>query len=68
MLDALTEVNGQGQTVVMVTHDLKSARRGSRILYLRDGVICGECKLGKYVGGDEGRHDKLNAFLSEMGW
>lgn len=43
-------------------------RRGSRILYLKDGVILGECNLGKYVTGDAGRHEKLAAFLAEMGW
>jgi len=68
VLDALTEVNGQGQSVVMVTHDLRSARRGNRILYLRDGVIHGECPLGKYVSGGGERHVKLDGFLSEMGW
>jgi len=68
VLDALSEVNEQGQSVVMVTHDLRSARRGNRILYLRDGVIHGECLLGKYVSGDNERHSKLNEFLSEMGW
>jgi len=68
VLDALTEVNEQGQSVVMVTHDLRSAMRGSRILYLLDGVIHGECDLGKYVSGDESRHNKLSAFLTEMGW
>jgi len=68
VLDALSEVNEQGQSVVMVTHDLRSAIRGNRVLYLRDGVIHGECELGKYVGGDKQRHEKLNAFLEEMGW
>ena len=68
VLDALSEVNGQGQSVIMVTHDKKSARRGSRILYLQDGVIRGECLLGKYVSGNQERHDKLSAFLTEMGW
>jgi putative ABC transport system ATP-binding protein len=68
VLDALTEVNEQGQSVIMVTHDLRSARRGNRILYLQDGVIRGECSLGKYVSDDAERHGKLNGFLSEMGW
>lgn len=67
-LDVLTEVNSQGQSIIMVTHDLKSARRGNRVLYMRDGVICGECDLGRYVSGDRNRHDKLQAFLDEMGW
>lgn len=68
VLDTLTRFNDQGQSVVMVTHDMRSARRGSRILYLKDGVILGECNLGKYVHGDRARHEKLSAFLSEMGW
>ncbi len=68
VLDTLTGFNRQGQSVVMVTHDMRSARRGNRILYLKDGVILGECDLGKYVHGDAGRHEKLSAFLAEMGW
>ena len=68
VLDTLTAFNEQGQSVVMVTHDIRSARRGSRILYLKDGVILGECSLGRYVHGDEKRHKKLSAFLAEMGW
>lgn len=52
----------------MVTHDMRSARRGNRILYLKDGVILGECDLGRYVHGDVQRHKKLSAFLQEMGW
>ncbi len=68
VLDTLTKFNEQGQSVVMVTHDMRSARRGNRILYLKDGVILGECDLGKYVHGDEARHEKLSAFLAEMGW
>ena len=45
-----------------------AARRGGRILYLQDGVIRGECLLGAYVSGDKARHEKLGAFLTEMGW
>jgi len=68
VLDALTEVNRQGQSVVMVTHDMQSARRGNRILYIRDGVIFGECDLGEYECDDTQRNIKLNNFLAEMGW
>ena len=68
VLDTLTRFNEQGQSVVMVTHDMRSARRGNRILYLKDGAILGECNLGKYVSGDSKRHEKLSSFLREMGW
>ncbi len=68
VLDTLTKFNEQGQNVVMVTHDMRSARRGNRVLYLKDGVILGECDLGKYTHGDHARHEKLSAFLKDMGW
>lgn len=68
VLNAFTKLNNEGQTIVMVTHDIKSARRGNRILYLKDGVIEGECDLGPYVPHDEKRHKKLNEFLAGMGW
>lgn len=69
VLDVLNEVNRNGQSIVMVTHDIKSAIRGNRVLYLRDGVICGDLLLGTYNVEDHlSRHEKLITFLSEMGW
>jgi putative ABC transport system ATP-binding protein len=68
VLDILTELNEQGQTIVMVTHGVSAARRGNRILYLQDGIIMNECNLGKYEHHDETRHNKLHQFLMEMGW
>ena len=68
VLDALTKINQQGQSIVMVTHDLISARRGDRIIYLQDGGIRGVCELGRYESGNMERHARLNAFLVEMGW
>lgn len=68
VLDTLSRFNDEGISIVMVTHDMRSARRGNRILYLKDGAILGECNLGRYVSGDRARHEKLSAFLEEMGW
>ncbi len=68
VLDVLTKANENGQSIVMVTHDITSARRGNRILYVKDGEIAGECQLGKYVSGDKERHLKLRDFLGGMGW
>ena len=68
VLDLLTKFNSKGQTIIMVTHDLKSALRGNRILYLKDGRISGECMLGTYMGESEERKDRLIHFLEEMGW
>lgn len=68
VLDVLTSINESGQTVLMVTHDIKSARRANRIIYLQDGGIIGELELGKYVSGDHERHEKIRRFLESVGW
>lgn len=68
VLDILTELNKEGQSIVMVTHDIKAALRGNRILYLNDGVIEDELNLGQYNGYEEKRHERLHKFLEEMGW
>lgn len=69
VLEVLTNVNRNGQSIVMVTHDIKTALRGNRILYLRDGVICGDLQLGGYnEQKNVERHEELKTFLAEMGW
>ncbi|MEG0440142.1 MAG: ABC transporter ATP-binding protein [Solibacillus sp.] len=69
VLDILTNENRNGQSIVMVTHDMKTALRGNRILYLRDGVIYGDLQLGSYSEKENSlRHAKLGDFLAEMGW
>lgn len=68
ILDVLTALNRKGQTIVMVTHDMRCARRGNKVKYLRDGVITGKLDLGAYESGDDKRHDALRHFLEEMGW
>lgn len=68
VLDVFTELSDEGQSIIMVTHDKKSALRGNRIIYLRDGKISGECQLGRYTPNDSARTEKLNEFLAEMGW
>ena len=68
VLDVFTELSRDGQSIIMVTHDKKSALRGNRVIYLRDGKISGECNLGFYTPDNAGRAEKLNAFLTEMNW
>ncbi|MEA4807093.1 ABC transporter ATP-binding protein [Acetobacterium wieringae] len=68
VLDVLIEVNASGQSIIMVTHDIKTARRANRILYLKDGVIIDELNLGAYIKDDPDRHQILREFLERMGW
>lgn len=67
VLDVFSSLHKKGQSIVMVTHDKKSALRGSRILYIKDGQIFGECELGNYSEDPE-RTVKFEAFITEMGW
>lgn len=67
VLDTLSEFHRRGQSIVMVTHDIQSALRGNRILYLKDGVIIGECMLKSYEESKQ-RKERLTAFLHDMGW
>jgi len=69
VLDVLNETNKiSAQSIIMVTHDLKSAARGDRIIYLKDGGVHGTLRLEKYDESQTGRTDKVLEFLKEMGW
>ena len=69
VLDIFSEVHKNGQTIVMVTHDLKTALRGTRVLYLRDGGVVGDYEMPVYGEDDvKERRAKLSEFLEKMGW
>lgn len=67
ILNILSELHEQGQSIVMVTHDTKAAMRGNRVIYIQDGKIIGDIELGAYEQSPE-RENKLNMFLTERGW
>ncbi len=69
VLDIFSEVHKKGQSIVMVTHDLKTALRGTRVIFLRDGGIDGEYRMPVYGTDDvKERRAGLQKFLDEMGW
>lgn len=72
VLDALSELNNNGQSIVMVTHDMKAAARANRLLYLKDGRIEGDLTLGRYDKSDAGalvkREEKIYNCLKENQW
>ena len=68
VLDVFSKLNAAGQSIIMVTHDKKSALRGNRVVYLKDGEIFGDCDLGTYSANNKDRMKKLEDFLAKMGW
>lgn len=69
VLDILTKLNRNGQTIVLVTHDVKVAVRGMKLLYIKDGIIHDEMELDQYQDEDyEERLKEVNKFLEEQGW
>lgn len=69
VLSLLTDLNKAGQSILMVTHDMKAALRATRILYLEDGNIIGELTLPPYNHEDrKSREAQVNAWLSSMQW
>lgn len=69
VLDIFTGIHQNGQSIVMVTHDIKTALRGNRIIFLDDGNIVGEHRMPAY-GTDnmKERREDLQSFLDQMGW
>ena len=69
VLNLLTELNRQKQSIVMVTHDIRAAVRGNRILYMEDGKILDEYKLPFYSELDEKeRENEINLWLTGLRW
>ena len=69
VLNLLTELNSEGQSVLMVTHDMRAALRANRILYIGDGKIIGELTLPPYSSQDErSRETQVNAWLTSLEW
>lgn len=69
VLNLLTELNRNGQSILMVTHDARAALRASRILYIEDGRIVGDLELPPYDPEEEKSRDRqITSWLSSMGW
>lgn len=69
VLDLLTKINNSGQSIVMVTHDIKACARGNRLIYLKDGRITGDINLGKYNEAEQvKREETIFNFLKQYNW
>ena len=53
----------------MVTHDSKVASKCGRILYILDGEIKGELKLGQFDEAHEKEREQfVTRWLTDLGW
>ena len=69
VLNLLTRLNREGQSILMVTHDMKAALRAGRLLYLEDGKITGELTLPEYNSEEEkSREMQVTAWLNSLEW
>lgn len=70
VMDILAEINRTGTTIMLVTHDAKVAAKTERVLFMTDGVIAGEKRLGKYQEDSnmKTRENQLSDWLSQMGF
>ncbi len=67
IMDILGELNAEGTTIMLVTHDTRVAARTDRVLYMIDGRIVGDRNQGPYTGaGLDQRHAELTEWLMEL--
>jgi len=67
ILNAFQRLHAAGQTIVMVTHDVKTACVGNRILYFRDGQVLDELHFHTQQTPPQ-REEQLTNWLMEKGW
>lgn len=64
IMEILGELNAEGTTVLLVTHDAKVAARTDRLLYMVDGRIVADRYQERYRGTDiEYRHAEVTQWL-----
>ncbi len=70
VMTIMNEINRDGTSILLVTHDLKVAAKCEKVLYIEDGNIKEELHLGKCDEHSERREreKKVNSWLMTMGW
>ena len=75
VMKLLSVLNQKGQTIVLVTHDIKVAVRGKRVVFLKDGKYSGELNFSERNPDENSkkesfrqREEELMHFLQKRGW
>ena len=67
VLNILTDLYKDGQSIVMVTHDIRSACRGNRIIFLKDGQIEDDLRFDSTLNLEE-KEVQLLQWLAKKDW
>jgi len=63
-LEVFEKLNNAGQTIIMVTHSVKTAARAKRVLFIKDGVVFHELRKGNATTSE--MFQKINDTLTLM--
>ncbi|MGX7112674.1 ABC transporter ATP-binding protein [Gemella cuniculi] len=64
LLEVFDRLNEVGQTIIMVTHSVKTAARAKRVLFIKDGVVFHELRKGNATNSE--MFQKINDTLTLM--
>ncbi|MGX7069376.1 ABC transporter ATP-binding protein [Gemella bergeri] len=64
LLEVFDKLNEAGQTIIMVTHSVKTASRAKRVLFIKDGVVFHELRRGTQNHSE--MYQKINDTLTLM--
>lgn len=68
IMGLLTDINGEGTAILLVTHDAKIAACADRVLFMKDGTIVSELSLQKSGRRNmETRTEKILAEMADVG-
>lgn len=70
IMGMLADINQSGTTILLVTHDVKVAAKTERVLFMLDGTLVAEQRLGKYCKENDEikeREENLSRWLLQMG-
>jgi putative ABC transport system ATP-binding protein len=62
LLHIFSEINKEGQTILMVTHSTKAASHAGRVLFIKDGVVFHQLYRGSL--SNEGMYQKISDTLN----
>lgn len=69
VMDIISRINAEGTAVMLVTHDAGVAARADRVIFLKDGCIGAEKRLGRFQkAGRKERESELKKWLESQGF